>query len=188
MNVFNEPVMQELNDLAGRIESDSSIRAVIFRGGKETGFLAGADVTRVETVQTPQEAEQLSQAGQAVFARIERLKTPTFAAIHGQCLGGGLEFALACRYRLAMDDSRTRLGLPEIELGILPGWGGTQRLPRLIGLAPALRIILETKKLHGARGRIRWDSSTPVRSLLISSDALVKQFVAQVLAGKAPSA
>ena len=97
MNVFNESVMTELNDLAQRIENDSSVRAVIFRSGKESGFLAGADVSRVQTVQTRQEAEELSQAGQGVFARIERLKAPTFAVIHGQCLGGGLEFALACR-------------------------------------------------------------------------------------------
>src|SRR5579863_5830815 len=90
MNVFNESVMQELNDLAGRIEADASIRAVIFRGGKESGFLAGADVSKIDTVRTREEAEGLSQAGQAVFARIERLKAPTFAAIHGQCLGGGL--------------------------------------------------------------------------------------------------
>ena len=88
------------------------------------------------------EAEATSASGQRLFGRLAALPMPTLAAISGPCLGGGLELALACDYRLVFDKPRTQLGLPEVELGLLPGWGGTQRLPRIIGLERALRVIL----------------------------------------------
>src|SRR5262249_19167047 len=123
------------------------IRAVVFRSGKESGFLAGADLRVLESLHSADEAEQICAAGQALFDRLVALRVPTIAVINGSCLGGGLEFSLACRYRVVIDDSKTRLGFPEVELGLLPGWGGTQRLPRQIGLSKALPILLTGKKV-----------------------------------------
>src|SRR5207248_6781424 len=90
-------------------------------------------------------------AGQQLFDRVERLPFPTVAVIHGMCLGGGLEFALACRQRVARDDAQTKLGFPEVQLGLIPGWGGTQRLPKLVGLRLALRMILEGATLSAKK-------------------------------------
>ena len=185
VNVFDESVMQELFWLIERLEHASGIQAVIFRSAKESGFLAGADVSRIQTIASREEAETTSGLGQQIFDRLEKLPMPTVAVIHGPCLGGGLEFVLACRYRIACDDSRTRLGLPEIELGLLPGWGGTQRLPRLIGLASALRMILEAKKLS-AREAAKWG----LADLAVVPEKLngeVDRFVSNLLAGHAPA-
>lgn len=146
-NVFTPEVVEELSAIVDQVESDKSIRLVVFRSGKESGFLAGADVEQIAEVVDPDQARSLSRAGQQLFDRVERLSVPTLAVIHGPCLGGGLEFALACRHRVARDDTSTRLGLPEVELGILPGWGGTLRLPRQVGLTTALPMILTGKRL-----------------------------------------
>src|SRR5262249_42705539 len=97
----------------------------------------------------------ISAQGQDLFGKLEGLSVPTLAVIHGPCLGGGLELALACDYRVALDQPRTQLGLPEIELGLVPGWGGTQRLPRVIGMEPALKIILRGRRV-GAREALSW--------------------------------
>ncbi|WP_010587739.1 3-hydroxyacyl-CoA dehydrogenase NAD-binding domain-containing protein [Schlesneria paludicola] len=148
INVFNESVLRDLDGLIRAIELDGSVTAVVFRSGKESGFLAGADLRVIESLNGPEIAEHICQSVQELFGRLENLSVPTIAVIQGVCLGGGLEFALACRYRVVVDDPRTRLGFPEVEVGLLPGWGGTQRLPRRVGLTAALPILLTGKKVN----------------------------------------
>lgn len=142
LNVLTHEVMQELEDIIDDIENDRSYKLVRFQSDKESGFLAGADVGVINQIDTAGHALELIQRGQTLFQRIEWLPIPTVAVIHGPCLGGGLELSLACRYRIARDNSSTQLGLPEIKLGLIPGWGGTQRLPRVIGLTAALKMIM----------------------------------------------
>lgn len=147
LNVLDASVLEELEQIVSALGADAAQRLVVFRSHKESGFLAGADVRRIAEIESPDEARQLVARGQELFARIERLPLPTVAVIHGPCLGGGLEWALACDYRLARDNSSTQIGLPEIKLGLIPGWGGTQRLPRTIGLSAALELILSGRFL-----------------------------------------
>jgi 3-hydroxyacyl-CoA dehydrogenase/enoyl-CoA hydratase/3-hydroxybutyryl-CoA epimerase len=150
VNIFTEGLFAELQSLVERWERKIP-RAVVFRSGKASGFLAGADVKQIQRLRTVEEVETVLRAGQELFARLERLACPTVAAIHGPCLGGGLEFALACRFRIARDDPSTRLGLPEVQLGLIPGWGGTQRLPRLVGWRRAITMILEGSTLNARK-------------------------------------
>jgi 3-hydroxyacyl-CoA dehydrogenase/enoyl-CoA hydratase/3-hydroxybutyryl-CoA epimerase len=153
MNVFDWGVMNELERVVGYLEATNGIRLVVFRSHKESGFLAGADVHRIAKIDSPEEVRRLVTFGQTIFARIEKLAAPTVAAIHGPCLGGGLEWALACDYRLARDNSSTRIGLPEIKLGLIPAWGGTQRLPRLVGTKAALDMILRGRVFGAAQAK-----------------------------------
>lgn len=146
-NTFNAAVISELDSFVTTLPSDPQAKAVVFISQKSGSFFAGADVKEIYNIQNPDDARDKIKAGQQLFSKIEALPMPTIAAIHGVCLGGGLEFALACKYRIACDDSSTRMGLPEVELGILPGWGGTQRLPPLVGVQQALAMILQGKKL-----------------------------------------
>jgi 3-hydroxyacyl-CoA dehydrogenase/enoyl-CoA hydratase/3-hydroxybutyryl-CoA epimerase len=150
VNVINREVMQELDQIVHDLENSEHIKMVVFRGGKESGFLAGADVAAIAKIQSASEAMRLIELGQTLLQRIEWLPMPTIAVIHGPCLGGGLELALACKYRIARDNSATKFGLPEIKLGLIPAWGGTQRLPRVVGLAKALSMILTGKHLSGS--------------------------------------
>ena len=147
VNVFNESVLHDLDELILAVNEDHSVTAVVFRSGKENGFLAGADLHGIEALSNSDQARESCQAGQDLFHRLESLRVPTVAVINGVCLGGGLEFVLACRFRIVVDNPRTKLGLPEVELGLLPGWGGTQRLPRQIGLSAALPMLLTGKKV-----------------------------------------
>ncbi len=147
VNVFNESVMHDLDELLREVEHDPSVTALVFRSGKDSGFLAGADLRIIGTLATSEAAQEICWSGQGLLQRLESLRVPSVAIISGVCLGGGLEFALACKYRVVIDDPRTRLGLPEVELGLMPGWGGTQRLPRLIGLSAALPMLLTGKKV-----------------------------------------
>lgn len=153
VNVVDESLLQDLSALVDRLEQDRAVHLVVFRSGKPSGFLAGADVKRIRQIASPQEADRMLRAGQELFDRIAGLPMPTVAVIHGPCLGGGLEFALACRFRVARDDSTTRVGCPETQLGLIPGWGGTQRLPRLVGLSRGLRMILEGQRLPAAKAQ-----------------------------------
>jgi 3-hydroxyacyl-CoA dehydrogenase/enoyl-CoA hydratase/3-hydroxybutyryl-CoA epimerase len=164
VNVFNRQVMADLDAAFDRLDSDISAQLLIIRGAKPSGFIAGADLHEFTQIQSPAEAAAFSQRGQMIFARLASLRIPTVAVIHGPCLGGGLEFALACDYRLVVDHPKTQLGLPEIELGLLPGWGGTQRLPRVIGLEAALKIILGGKRLN-ADQTCRWGLADALASL-----------------------
>ena len=127
------------------LEESKFAKIVVIESGKESGFLAGADVHAIVEIESSEQAMRLIEQGQLLFQRIHWLKIPTIAVIHGPCLGGGLELALACDHRIARDNSSTKIGLPEIKLGLIPGWGGTQRLPKLIGLTNALGMILQGK-------------------------------------------
>ena len=145
-NVFNEDMFAELNDQLDYIENNQkTIRGVIFKSAKPSIFIAGADLKSFADDPTPERISYLIKLGQDTFNRIEDLGIPTVAAINGACLGGGYELALACDHRVATLDSSTKIGLPETMLGILPAWGGSTRLPRMIGIAGAMNIILAGK-------------------------------------------
>lgn len=144
VNVINNDVLDELNSLLQEIAQIPDAKGLIIFSAKNKGFIAGADVHTFTKFESPADAVDFLRKGQAVFARLESLTIPTVAMINGFCMGGGLELALACNYRIASDDKDTRLGLPEVMLGIHPGWGGTVRLPRLIGGFDALSKIILT--------------------------------------------
>jgi len=151
VNTLGKSVLEEFQWLMTEIESDRSIKAMVFTSGKPDNFIAGADINEFLAIRSALEGETLSRAGQAFLDRLEALPVPVVAAIHGTCMGGGTEAALACRYRIASDAPKTALGLPEVQLGLLPGAGGTQRLPRLIGLAKSLDLILTGRALKAPR-------------------------------------
>ncbi|MFP3940444.1 MAG: 3-hydroxyacyl-CoA dehydrogenase NAD-binding domain-containing protein [Thermoanaerobaculia bacterium] len=142
VNVFDREVLEELEGVVDELAGRDDVSVLVFISGKEAGFIAGADVNMIAQVTDPLEAEAGVRFGQRVFAAWEELPFPTVAAIRGACMGGGTELALASTYRVASDWDKTRIGLPEIKLGILPAWGGCTRLPRLIGIEAALDIIL----------------------------------------------
>lgn len=146
-NVLKMEFIEELEPVVEQIKTDSSIKGLIIKSGKEGSFIAGADITMFGKVDTADDAEQLSTTGHKFFNALEKLNKPVVAAIHGACLGGGLELALSCSGRVISDSPKTKLGLPEVQLGVLPGGGGTQRLPRLIGIAPSLDMMLTGKQL-----------------------------------------
>ncbi|HWH02219.1 MAG TPA: fatty acid oxidation complex subunit alpha FadJ [Gemmatimonadales bacterium] len=145
VNVISASVKQEVIRAFDTLKADERVKAVAFFSGKRDNFIAGADIEEFVKLQTASEAEQLSADGQAMLGKIAEFPKPVVVGIHGACLGGGLEFSLCCTYRIATDHPKTSIGLPEIKLGILPGAGGCQRLPRLIGVRAALDIILAGK-------------------------------------------
>jgi 3-hydroxyacyl-CoA dehydrogenase/enoyl-CoA hydratase/3-hydroxybutyryl-CoA epimerase len=155
VNVFNRQVLADLDAALDQVAAAPDLRLLVVRSGKESGFLAGADLQEFAAVQSAQDAVALSSLGQRLFDKLAALSVPSVAILHGLCLGGGLEFALACDYRLVLDLPGVRIGLPEISLGLLPGWGGTQRLPRVIGLERALYVILNGRQLDAPLAQ-RW--------------------------------
>ncbi len=148
VNTLSADTGEQLGRVLGDLERDPAVKAVVFASGKKDSFVAGAKIEMLQAVASAEEAEDLSREAQAGFDRIERFAKPVVAAIHGACLGGGLEWALACHYRIASDDPKTQLGLPEVQLGLIPGAGGTQRLPRRVGIANALDLILSGRSLR----------------------------------------
>ncbi|RUR13209.1 3-hydroxyacyl-CoA dehydrogenase NAD-binding domain-containing protein [Legionella sp. km772] len=168
VNTINEEVLDELNSLLQEIAQDKKAIGLVVYSLKEKGFIAGADVKIFSEFASPAQAVEFLQKGQAVFSRLQHLSIPTVALIDGFCLGGGYELALACTYRIASDEKDTKIGLPEIMLGIHPGWGGTVRLPQLIGGVNALSQSILTGQMHHASkakklGMI--DEVVPVRQL-----------------------
>jgi 3-hydroxyacyl-CoA dehydrogenase/enoyl-CoA hydratase/3-hydroxybutyryl-CoA epimerase len=152
VNVISAGLLAEMNDILQRLEDgEAGVRAGVIISEKKGTWIAGADIEEFKHFNTPADAEAASRAGQEMLNRLERLDIPVVAAIDGAALGGGLETALACTYRIATDSPKTKLGLPEVQLGIIPGAGGTQRLPRLIGLRAALDLMLTGKQLDGRR-------------------------------------
>ena len=147
MNTLKSDFVDTFMAVFDEVEKDTDIKAVVFTSGKKDSFIAGADITMLEAVNTQAEGEEVSRAGHRAMDRIEGCKKPVVAAIHGVALGGGLEVALACHARVASDSKKTKLGLPESQLGLLPGAGGTQRLPRLVGVQPALDMMLTGKQI-----------------------------------------
>ncbi len=140
VNALNRQTLQELGQVLDGISADPAVKVVIITGGGSLAFVAGADLKEVGQLKSPQEAQEMATLGQSVFLKLQHLSKPVIAAINGICLGGGLELAMSCHLRISGD--RVRFGQPEITLGIIPGWGGTQRLPRLIGKAKAAEWIL----------------------------------------------
>src|SRR5690606_19135757 len=145
-------LVREFATVIDALETTEAEAAVIL-SSKPGVWIAGADIDEFRDLRTPEDGERLSQSGHELLGRLERLRIPVVAAIDGAALGGGLEVALACTYRIATDAPATRLGLPEVQLGILPGIGGTQRLPRLVGLRAALDLMLTGRLLDARRAR-----------------------------------
>ena len=148
MNTLKAEFGTQVRAMLRQIRENKAIRGLVFISAKPDNFIAGADINMIARAQSAQEAEDLARQGQQVMAEINALPIPVIAAIHGACLGGGLELALACHSRICTDDAKTVLGLPEVQLGLLPGSGGTQRLPRLVGVSTALEMILTGKQLR----------------------------------------
>lgn len=155
-NVLDESVMtvlgQRLEEARAAAERDE-LHTLVFISAKPAGFIAGADIEAIAGITDPEDAERKARQGQELFQRIADLPFVTIAAIHGICVGGGLELALACRYRVGSAHADTRLGLPEVQLGILPGWGGTTRLPRLVGLQASLDLLLSGNPVRAEKAR-----------------------------------
>lgn len=145
VNSLDKHVLHELDSILDEIANDSKVASVIIYSAKKTGFIAGADISQFTELKSSDEAFNLIHQGQLIFDKLASLNKATIAMIDGFCLGGGLELVLACRYRIAADNRNTRLGLPEVLLGIHPGWGGTYRLPNLIGAMKAMPLILSGK-------------------------------------------
>lgn len=168
VNSINEELLDELNSLLHEISQNKKAVGLIIHSNKEKGFIAGADVKAFSNFESVAEAVDFLRKGQAVFARLEALTIPSVALINGFCMGGGYELALACTYRIASDEKDTRIGLPEVLLGIHPGWGGSVRLPQLIGGFNALsQIILTGSAVPAAKAKHLGmiDEVVPVRQL-----------------------
>lgn len=151
VNVLNTDTLPEFNELMTTVKSNGSIKAVVIASGKANNFIAGADISMLNTVTTVEEGVSLSKQGQQAMNDLASFPVPVVAAIHGDCLGGGLELALACTARIASDSPKTKMALPEVMLGLLPGAGGTRRLPKLIGLAEALPMMLTGKNIRARK-------------------------------------
>ena len=148
MNTLRAEFGEQMRVVLDDMQADKSLKGIVFISGKDDNFIAGADITMLDACETKADVVAISTMGQQIFDRINSLSVPVVAAINGPCLGGGLEFALACHARIATDSPKTALGVPEVQLGLLPGSAGTQRLPKLIGIAKALDLMLTGKQLR----------------------------------------
>jgi enoyl-CoA hydratase len=147
LNALNAQTVGEIGEAFEQVRNDDAVRAVILTGGGEKAFVAGADIGELAKM-TPITGKATAERGQAVFAKIERFPKPVIAAINGFALGGGCELALACHIRIASE--KAQIGLPEVTLGIIPGYGGTQRMARLLGKGKALELILTGDRIPAA--------------------------------------
>ena len=182
LNALNTQTLSELSSALAAFKDDAEVRAVVLTGSGEKSFIAGADINEL-AVQTPIEGKEHARRGQLIFDAIENLGKPVIAAVNGFALGGGCELAMACTIRLAADTAR--FGQPEINLGIIPGYAGSQRLPRLVGKGIALEILLTGDMISAARafeiGLV--NRVVPAADLMTEAKKL-----AQTLASKAPIA
>lgn len=153
VNKFSSIVMMEFADVVSEMERSRDIGRIILASGKPGIFIAGADVSEFTKATSPEEAKQYIRLGQQTFHRFSKLPQVTVAAINGACLGGGCEISISCDWRVMSSDPKARIGLPEVNLGIFPAWGGVTKLPRLVGLPSALDIILNGKQLEGKRAK-----------------------------------
>jgi len=178
LNALDRDTVQDIDRCVAAAAADPGVGVLVLTGAGDKAFVAGADIRDLST-QTPGGGDAYSRAGQAVFDRLERLGKPSLAAINGYALGGGLELALACTLRIAADTAR--VGLPETTLGIIPGYGGTQRLARLIGPGRAMEMIL-TGEMIDAREAHRIglvNRVVPAAELAASADALARTLLAR---------
>ena len=176
LNALNGTVIAELGDAVTRIETDAAVRGVILTGSGQKAFVAGADIAEL-TAQTPMEGQARAILGQQVFRRLERCGKPVVAAINGFALGGGCELAMACHIRIAAEHAR--FGQPEVKLGIGPGYGGTARLPRLVGKGRALELLLTGGMIDAAEAyRIGLvNRVVPTDRLLPEAEALLRTII-----------
>src|SRR4051812_33011290 len=155
VNTLGKDMLSELSLVLEKLAGQDDVKAVVIRSPKPGGFLAGADLEELRSIAESAHAHagglEAAKFGQALMNKLEDFPKPVVAAIHGPCLGGGLELAMACHARIAAMDPSTRLGLPELSLGIVPGFGGTYRMPRLVGLVRALENILASKPLDARK-------------------------------------
>lgn len=179
MNVLKDTFGPQINALLDEIEHDNDITGVVIYSGKDNSFVAGADVSMLEACTSAQQGADIGKGGQDIFNRIENLAKPVIAAIHGPALGGGLELALACHGRVCSDDAKTQVGLPEVQLGLLPGSGGTQRLPRLISVQKALTMMLT-----GAAQRPKQALKAGIVDAVVPRAILLQEAQNMALAGK----
>jgi enoyl-CoA hydratase len=173
LNALNAIVIAELGDAVTRIETDSAVRGVIITGSGQKAFVAGADIAEL-AAQSPLEGKTRSAAGQAVFRRLEQCGKPVIAAVNGFALGGGCELAMACHIRLAAEQAK--FGQPEVKLGIGPGYGGTVRLPRLVGKGRALELLLTGRTIDAEEAfRIGLvNRVVPADRLLAEAEAMLR--------------
>lgn len=178
-NALSKAMLEEFERLIAEIRRNVAVRGVMFLSGKSGSFIVGADVTEMKTMTGGAEAAELSKLGQRVFELLETMHVPTIALISGACLGGGLEFAMSCRYRIADDHVKTLLGLPEVKLGLIPGWGGTVRLPKLVGLVEALPMILTGRMLSGRQARSKGlvHDMVPIEALPFVGEDLLRTVI-----------
>lgn len=177
LNALNHKVMEELFDCFQALHKDVEVRVVILTGSGEKAFVAGADINEL-AAQTPIEGKETSRFGQQVFNLIENLGKPVIAAINGFALGGGCELAMACTLRVASETAR--LGQPEVKLGLIPGYAGSQRLPRLVGKCRALELILtgEPVTAHEAHRMGLVNQVVPAAELLAAAEKLAHKIIA----------
>jgi 3-hydroxyacyl-CoA dehydrogenase / enoyl-CoA hydratase / 3-hydroxybutyryl-CoA epimerase len=182
VNKISLPVLEELDSLLEGIKDNRQIKALVVTSAKEGIFIAGADLKSFEGLFNDFNlAEKMIQMGHDVFNKLEDLPFPSIAVINGVCLGGGLELALACTYRIVGDNSKTSLGLPETNLGIFPGWGGTQRLPRLVGLMQGLTMILTGSPVDAKKAfKIRLaDAIVPSAFIETKTEEFVREVITE---------
>uniref|UniRef100_UPI00398E7D7B hydroxyacyl-CoA dehydrogenase trifunctional multienzyme complex subunit alpha b n=1 Tax=Pristiophorus japonicus TaxID=55135 RepID=UPI00398E7D7B len=153
VNTLSQQLQSEFIAVMNEVWANDAVRSAVLISSKPGSFIAGADINMIEECKTVEEVTQLSEEGQKMFEKIERSAKPIVAAISGSCLGGGLEVAIACQYRIATKDRKTVLGTPEVMLGLLPGAGGTQRLPKMIGLPNSLDVMLTGKNIRADKAK-----------------------------------
>ncbi|OGT42972.1 MAG: crotonase [Gammaproteobacteria bacterium RIFCSPHIGHO2_12_FULL_40_19] len=177
VNVISYEVMMEFASIVDMLAQDTTHKGAIIASAKKNGFIAGADITQFTNFKDIEESTKALVDGQSVFNKLESLKIPVVAMIDGFCLGGGLELALACHYRVAEESAKTRLGLPEVKLGIHPGWGGSVRLPRMIGAIEGLNLILNGHTVSGrAASKLGFvDVAVPRRQLIPAAKYYILQ-------------
>ena len=182
VNKFSTPVMEEFKHTIEELQERRDIKCLLLMSKKPGIFIAGADVKEIQAIQSEQEGYEVGRAGQQVFNKFEALPFIKIAVINGACMGGGTELSLCCDYRLISDSPKTKMSLPEVNLGILPGWGGTQRLPRLVGLQRSLDIILTGRNLNAKRAWKAGIADKIIPEQWVKEKAL--EFAGEVLAGK----
>ncbi len=153
VNTISASTLTALEEALDALERDPNVRGAVFISGKDNSFIAGADLDMIKTFETPADVRALSRRAHKLVARVQSLKVPTVAAINGPAMGGGLEMTLGCTYRIATTHDSTKLALPEVQLGILPGGGGTQHLPRLVGIQQALGMMLTGKNIYPKKAK-----------------------------------
>lgn len=176
LNVLTTNTMYELERVFDHVINNKEIDALIVTSAKADSFCSGADLHEIKRLENPQSASEMSSYGQLIFDLLRRMPKPTVAAISGPCLGGGLELALCAHKRIATNDQSTCFALPEVKLGLIPGWGGTQRLPRLIGLRAALELILGSTIVDTNRAK-----ELGLVDAIVDSDNLLAEAEKQVL-------